>query len=147
MAYIGFKGSVALSTLTSAGYHLLLSHPSVTDVLVLREHRLEAEVYIRNKVGWPQSSGRNIRGALKVEGSVDRTADEWQLDFLVSRAQADLFNNLLLAQNQTSTSVTLSDRFNGLTDNTTVWLQVDQQYLTPVVMGALWTLQFQALAI
>jgi hypothetical protein len=143
MAYISFDGSSVSNPYTAEDYHVLLSHAGLSDILVLHAHLAGTEPYVRAKTGWPTATGRNIRGALTVSGSLDRIAEEWQLSFLVSRQQAELFDALLLAQQVAP--VTLSDRFNGLTDNVAVWLQVDQQYLTPTRMGVWWTLQFRAL--
>jgi hypothetical protein len=143
MSYISLRGSSANNPYTAVDYHVLLSHATLPDILVLHAHLAGAEPYVRAKTGWPTATGRNIRGALTVSGSLDLIAEEWQLSFLVSRQQAELFDALLMAQQVAP--VTLSDRFNQLTDNAAVWLQVDQQYLTPARMGVWWALQFRAL--
>ena len=143
MAYITINGSFATNPLNPAEYHIQITHPQVTDILVLAECADGTEPYARTITGWPQASDRNIKGALRITGSLDKIAAEWQANFLVSRAQWTLFNQLLLAQQQSP--VTLLDRFNGETDATLVWMEVDQQYLTPYVMGVWWNLQFRAL--
>lgn len=143
MAYITINGSFATNPLNPAEYHIQIMHPQVTDILVLAECADGTEPYARTTTGWPQAGDRNPKGMLPVTGSLDQLAQEWQCNFLVNRSQWTLFNQLMQAQQ--NTACTLLDRFAGENDVKLVWLQVDQQYLTPYVMGRWWNLQFRAL--
>lgn len=138
--FVLFSGAFAANPLSSTAFHLQLAHPSVPDTLILHEHKEGGLAYSRQKTGWLKSGDRTLTGSLKILGNRSHIKTEWKADFLVTRPQFELFQQLLTAQ--MSSPVTLLDRFNGETDAVLVWLDVDAQWLTPQVMGYWWQLQF-----
>lgn len=143
MAFVSFRGTFPADPYLANEHHILIAHPAVADTLALMEHAEGTVPYARARTGWPQAGERNIRGALTVNGSVDKIAEEWQAHFVVRRPQYLLFEQIIMAQQ--SSPCTLLDRFNGETDSKLVWLQTDRQYLTPWVMSQAWQLQFVAM--
>jgi hypothetical protein len=124
--------------------HLVLSHPSLGDQLLLSEH--DEKPYEHYPTGWTQADGRSLLGAIRLKGD-NWKKDVWECNFLVLVPQLNLFNQLLQAQ-QDSTPVTLIDRWiDGAIVTKLVWLQVDRQYLTLVAANSWFRLQFQMLEV
>jgi hypothetical protein len=144
MAFVTFRGTTPTLELTATDWHLQLTHPSIADTLVLTAFPRDGEPYRRSIEGWARSDGRSLSDGIRITGGQANLTQAWDCSFLVKRPQFELFNQLLQAQ-QGVTPVTILDRFAGETDNALCWLDVDQQYLTPALLGSWWLLQFRAI--
>jgi hypothetical protein len=137
---ITFDGATATNQLLSPLVsHLELSHPSMTDRLLLAE--CDDRPYEHFATGWQNADGRSVLGAIRVKGG-DWRKDVWQGNFLVGADQKVFFDGLLLAQQTTTAAVVLIDRFFDTAITRSVWINVDRQYLTVVGLGW-WRLQFE----
>jgi hypothetical protein len=142
--YILFGQSSPSNPLTSTEAHLQIAHPSVPDTLILREYKEGTLPCQRKKMGYLRAGDdRSLTGSLVLTGNRSHLKDEWQADFLITRSQVQLFESLILAQQNSAIPLTLIDRF-GMLDEKLVWVDLDGQWLTPYVMGVWWQLQFRA---
>ena len=126
--------------LTSGTSHLVLSHASFVDTLVLAEH--DSTPYEYYPTGWTIANGRSLLGGIRLNGN-NWTKDRWECNFHVTKSQYTLFNQLLQLQ-QTSTAVILNDYWDGnvpVTKN--VWINTDAKYLTQYATRLWYRLQFQ----
>lgn len=140
--FVSFSGMSPSNPLSATDFHIQLAHPLVPNTLVLRQHKEGGLAYSRQVTGWLKSGDRTLTGSLQITGNRSHIKTEWKADFLVTRPQWELFEELLLAQ--VASPITLLDRFNGETDATLIYIDVDAQWLTPQVMGQWWQLQFVA---
>jgi hypothetical protein len=138
--FITFEGSQTTNQyLSPPTNHLILSHPSLADSLLLAEH--DEVPYERYPTGWSQADGRSLLGSIRVKGGT-WNKQAWACNFYAQQEQVDLFNLLLQVQ-QISTPITIADYWSAVTMTRLVWLQVDKQYLTTVATNQWYRLQFQ----
>ena len=137
--FVSFRGTTAGFPYPSDQAFIILSHPSVSDVLVLSQ--FDSEPYSRTLQGFPQSDGRSLMGSLKISGGSYIPVPEWDLNLLIKPPQLVLFESLLNAQR--IGPVTLQDGFTR-GDASTVWLDVDDRYATPNGSLLVYKLQFRA---
>lgn len=129
------------SYLSPHSSNLELSHPALSNVLILAEH--DESPYQYFPAGWKQADGRSLLGAIRLKGG-NWLKGVWLCNFLATGEQCDLFDALLSEQQDSNQSVALIDRWvEGVTLNKTVWLQVDRQYKTVVEGTPWWRLQFE----
>jgi hypothetical protein len=138
---ITWEGSTAsnqyLSPLVS---HLVLSHPSINDQLLLAEH--DEKPYENYRTGQTQGDGRSLLGSIRLKGD-NWKKQQWECNFLVLAPQVALFEQLVQAQQDDILPVTLIDRWiDGTVTTRSVWIQVDRSYLT-IASGNWFRLQFQ----
>lgn len=144
MSLITFDGSVLVNPFLSDTSHIELSHPTISDRLLFAEST--DKPYEHYPSGWAKSNGRNLLGAIKIDGGF-WLKDTWECNFLASYSQVDLFNQLLQLQ-QTNGSVALADRWiSDYPNNKTVWIDVDRQYLSLVAANSWFRLQFTLLEV
>jgi hypothetical protein len=139
---ITFDGSTTTNQYLSPSVsHLVLSHPSLADSLVLAEH--DDKPYENYRAGQTVGDGRSLLGAIRLNGD-NWKKDVWECNFIAALPQVALFEQLVQAQQDNVATVTLIDRWvAGSVVTKLVWLQVDQRYLS-VVGSADWRrLQFQ----
>jgi hypothetical protein len=142
--FISFSGEGATPPPTSV-FHIMIAHPGSAATLVLDRQKDGVAGYDRVRGGFLTSEDdRSITGGLAFKGNRNALKTEWQGDFLVRRTQFELFEKLLLLQQNTNIPLSLLDRFNGESDAKNVWIDVDKKWLTPVIMGRWWQLQFRA---
>jgi hypothetical protein len=138
--FVSFSGTSPTNAVRATDFHIQLAHPLLPNTLVLMEHKEGGLPYSRQVTGWLKSADRTLTGSLKIMGNRSHLKTEWKADFLVTRSQYELFEELLTAQ--IASPITMLDRFNGEMDAVLVWLDVDAQWLTPHVMGKWWQIQF-----
>jgi hypothetical protein len=139
---ITWEGSTAsnqyLSPLVS---HLVLSHPSIADQLLLAEH--DEKPYENYRTGQTQGDGRSLLGSIRLKGD-NWKKQQWECNFLALAPQVTLFEQLVQAQQDDILPVTLVDRWiDGTVTTRSVWIQIDRQYLS-IANGNWFRLQFQA---
>jgi hypothetical protein len=144
MAFITFEGTASTNQyLSPLSNHILLTHPDVTDSLILCEH--DDKPYESYPTGWAVGDGRSLLGSIRVRGS-NWLKNVWEFNFICTPAQATLFNSLLDAQQDTVNTVELVDNWQSTPITKDVWIQTDRQYLTTI--GLEWRrLQFQLLEV
>jgi hypothetical protein len=143
---ITFDGSQATNQyLSPPTSHLILSHPSIVDQLLLAE--CDEKPYENYRTGQTQGDGRSLLGGIRLKGD-NWKKDVWECNFFAVAAQVALFEQLVQAQQDNVATVTLVDRWvTGIVVAKLVWLQVDRQYLTVVATGSWYRLQFQAVEV
>ncbi len=125
--------------------HIVLSHPSLTDQLLLAEH--DDKPYENYRVGQTRSNGRSLLGSIRLQGD-NWKKDQWECNFIAKSAQVVLFEQLLQAQQDSTLSVTLLDRWiDGVVVSKSVWLEIDRQYLFLLAANSWFRLQFQVLEV
>jgi hypothetical protein len=108
---------------------IILSCPSVTDALVLYLFD-DGQPYDRKPEGWSVSDGRSLTGPIRTKGGAYAKRPElMNASFVVTTAQADLFKQLLVAQDAGG-YVTIQDFFKSTGDAKLYWLNVDQNFLS-----------------
>lgn len=137
--FVSFRGSTSLFPYAEDQGCVILSHPSIVDALVLSQ--FQSDPYQRSLEGFAKSDGRSLTGSLIVKGGSYTPVSEWQFNLLVKSPQLLLFESLLNVQRQGP--ITLQDRFTRF-DTSTVWLDVDNQYVTQGGSLSLYKLQFRA---
>jgi hypothetical protein len=146
MAIITFEGTVSTNQyLTPLVSHVQLSHPSLTDSLLLAEH--DERPYENFRTGQTRSNERSLQGSIRLKGN-NWKKDQWLCNFIVKPAQSLLFEQMVQAQQDDVLPVVLVDRWqdgSGVTKN--VWLEIDRQYLTMISPNDWFKLQFQALEV
>lgn len=141
-----FEGNTTLNPyLSPATSHLELSHPSLTDRLILAEY--DNKPYENYRTGQTRSNGRSLRGAIRLQGD-NWKKEQWECNFLVKAAQVTLLEQLLQAQQDDVLSCNLVDRWiDGIVMTKNVWIDVDRQYLSLVAANSWFRLQFQLLEV
>jgi hypothetical protein len=109
-----------------ADIYLLLSVAGIGDSLMLSEFLDSPCNLVRE--GFDASDSRSLTGSIRVKGNAYTPPHKWHLVFIVNRAQASLFEAMLLAQ-KSGQQIALFDRF-GAGTTTNVWIDVDDRYLT-----------------
>ncbi len=145
MSFITWAGTVATDNYFNPNVnHIVLSHPSLADQLILAEH--DEKPYEHYPIGWTQADGRSLQGALRLKGD-NWKKDQWECNFHAQLPQVTLFNSMLQAQQDDALSVALADYWSNTPVVKQVWLQVDRQYLSLVAANSWWRLQFQAMEV
>jgi hypothetical protein len=144
MAFITFDGSSGTNKyLSPLSSHLILSHPTLTDTLLLAEH--DDKPYEYYPTGQTTADGRSLLGGIRLKGN-NWLKDLWECNFHCTIAQAVLFNTLITAQQNNTSTILLTDNWQSTPVIKQIWLNVDRQYLTQV--GSDWRrLQFQLLEV
>ncbi len=125
--------------------HLVLSHPTLEDQLLLAEH--DDKPYENYRVGQTRSNGRSLLGSIRLQGD-NWKKDQWECNFIVKSAQVVLFDQLIQAQQDSTLSVTLLDYWiDGAAVSKSVWLEIDRQYLSLLAANSWFRLQFQVLEV
>jgi len=137
--FVSFRGSTLIYPYPLNQAAALLSHPSIADTLVLAQ--FDSDPYKRALEGFAQSDGRSLTGSLKIKGGSYAPVSEWNFNLLIKPPQLVLFESLLNLQKQGP--ITLQDSFT-MGDTSTVWLDVDGQYVTPGNSLLVYKLQFRA---
>jgi len=137
--FVSFRGSTLIYPYPLNQAAALLSHPSIADTLVLAQ--FDSDPYKRALEGFAQSDGRSLTGGLKIKGGSYAPVSEWNFNLLIKPPQLVLFESLLNLQKQGP--ITLQDSFT-MGDTSTVWLDVDGQYVTPGNSLLVYKLQFRA---
>jgi hypothetical protein len=142
---ITFDGAIATNQqyINSKTSHLILSHTAVADSLLLSEY--DDRPYEYYSSGWTKSAGRSQLGAIRLNGN-NWKKDVWECNFHATQAQADLFDLLLQAQ-QNSTPIIITDHWKTTLVTRQIWVDVDQRYKTAVATNEWYRLQFQALEV
>ncbi len=144
--FITFDGAVATNQyLLPQASHIVLSHPSLTDSLLLAEH--DDKPYENYRVGQTRSNGRSLLGSIRLQGN-NWKKDQWECNFIAKSAQVVLFEQLIQAQQDDILPVTLIDRWiDGIAVSKSVWLDIDRQYLSLLAANSWFRLQFQVLEV
>jgi hypothetical protein len=144
--FITFEGSQATNQyLTPAVSHLILSHPSIANQLLLAQH--DEKPYENYRTGQTQADGRSLLGALRLKGD-NWKKDLWECNFHALAPQVGLFEQLVQAQQDDILPVVLIDRWiNGVVVTKSVWVQIDKQYLSLVGANSWFRLQFQLMEV
>jgi len=137
--FISFSGSTLIFPYAMDQGFAILSHPLSADALVLSQ--FDSDPYKRALEGFAQSDGRSLTGSLKIKGGSYAAVAEWSFNLLIKPPQLVLFESLLNLQKQGP--ITLQDSFT-MGDTSTVWLDVDGQYVTPGNSLLVYKLQFRA---
>jgi hypothetical protein len=96
MAFVGLDFAEIVNPITTFR-HVLISHPSVPDVLVL--HVMEdPNGYQNDYLGFNKSDGRTLTGRLKVNGSSYFPKPQWNLGYYCNDRMLSLFIELLRFQ-------------------------------------------------
>ncbi len=138
---ITFEGATSTNQYLSPRVsHLVLSHPSLTDQLLLAQ--FDEKPYENYRTGQTQGDGRSLLGSIRLKGD-NWKKDQWECNFLVTPPQVALFEQLVQAQQDDIFPARLVDRwFDGVETIRNSWIQVDRQYLS--IAGGSWLrLQFQ----
>lgn len=100
MAFIHNSGTFSTNPLAGTGArYVQLSHPSVTNVLVLEEMSDDGNGYsIPTIIGRLAMSGRTYQGGSISVGAQSYKTEWSDLAFVVTKTQADLLTQLMLAQ-------------------------------------------------
>lgn len=143
---ITWEGSTATNPyLSPATSHLELSHPSMSDRLILAEY--DNKPYENYRVGQTRSNERSLLGAIRLQGN-NWKKNQWECNFLVKSAQTVIFEQLLQAQQDDILPCSLVDRwFEGMVVTKNVWIDIDRQYLSLVAANSWFRLQFQLLEV
>ena len=109
MAFLTNTTSTNFNPYTSQDRYILLAHPDVTDTLLLNEFGSGGDGYKPSQVtGVLTISERTLLGFVASQAAYKKR--QWpDLAFVMSAAQAKLFDELVLAQTP-SNPVTISDR-------------------------------------
>jgi hypothetical protein len=144
--FITFEGSQSTNQyLSPQTSHLELSHPSLSDKLILAEW--DNQPYENYQTGQTRSNGRSLLGAIRLQGD-NWKKGQWEGNFLVKSAQSVLFEQLLQAQQDDTLPCNLIDRwFEGVVVTKNVWIDIDRQYLSLVAANSWFRLQFQLLEV
>jgi hypothetical protein len=141
MAFVTWEGVVPFNQyLLPPVSHLVLSHPSQTDGLILAQ--FDERPYEHFPTGWQTADGRSVLGSIRLKGG-DWRKDLWQCNFFVQAEQLAYFNAFLLAQQASSAPVSVLDRWLDVPITRNVWMNVDRQYLSLVAAKSWWRLQFE----
>jgi hypothetical protein len=141
-----WEGNTATNPyLSPATSHLELSHPSLTDQLILAEY--DNKPYENYRIGQTRSNGRSLLGAIRLQGD-NWKKEQWECNFLIRSAQSILFEQLLQAQQDDALPCNLIDRwFDGVVATKNVWINIDRQYLSLVAANSWFRLQFQLMEV
>jgi hypothetical protein len=127
MSYITTKGSFPNNPYLSTDMgHLILSCPSVVDALVLNLFQ-ESAPYDRRIDGWARQDGRSLTGSNRIVGDQFKHT-VMEASFLISLQQAQLFGQLLLAQDQGGI-ITIQDNLDN-SGAALYFVQVEPTYLS-----------------
>jgi hypothetical protein len=138
---VTWEGSTATNQyLLPPTSHLVLSHPSLVDALLLAQY--DDKPYENYRTGQTQGDGRSLLGAIRMKGD-NWTKNQWECNFVALAPQVTLFEQLVQAQQDDILPVTLIDRWvAGVAVTKSVWIQIDRQYLS--IASSSWLrLQFQ----
>jgi hypothetical protein len=139
--FVTNQGSFSVNPIDSFVGQIILG-AATGDQLVLSE--FSAEPYARGLEGFDRSNGRSLAGSLKIEGNNYSPRLVWQLNFVVTTVQKELFE--LMQSNQITAPITLVDRWQSAMGGTVttklVWVDVDSRYATHY--GIDWLLQLVA---
>jgi hypothetical protein len=124
MAFVTNAGSSAINPYGATDRYILLAHPAVSDTLLLNEFVASGEGYKPSQItGLLSLADRTLSSFSAVQASYKKL--QWtDLAFVMSAAQAKLFEQLLLAQTPAQ-PVTLSDRIANPASPTTKLVVVD----------------------
>ena len=141
-----WEGNTATNPyLLPATSHLELSHPSLSDRLLLAEY--DNQPYQNYRMGQTRSNGRSLLGAIRLQGD-NWKKEQWECNFLVKSAQTVLFEQLLQAQQDDILPCEIIDRWiDGVVVTKNVWIEIDRQYLTLAAANSWFRLQFQLLEV
>lgn len=144
--FITWDGSQATNQyLSPQASHLVLSHPSIVDQLLLAEH--DDRPYENYRTGQTRSNGRSLLGSIRLQGG-NWKKDRWECNFLVKSAQVVLFEQIVQAQQDDNLPAILVDRWiDGTVITKYVWIEIDRQYLSLVAGNSWFRLQFQVLEV
>ena len=144
--FITFDGAVTTNQyLSPQASHIVLSHPSLTDQLLLAEH--DDKAYENYRIGQTRSNGRSLLGGIRLQGN-NYKKGQWECNFIANSAQVVLFEQLIQAQQDDILPVTLIDRWiDGVAVSKSVWLEIDRQYLSLLAANSWYRLQFQVLEV
>lgn len=144
--FITFEGTQATNQyLAPSVSHIILSHPGLTNSLLLAQH--DEKPYENYRTGQTQADGRSLLGAIRCKGG-NWKKDQWECNFHALAAQAGLFEQLVQAQQDDILPVTLIDRWiDGVVVTKNVWIGIDKQYLSLVAANSWFRLQFQLLEV
>jgi hypothetical protein len=139
--FVTNQGSFTVNPIDSFVGHIILGN-FATDQLVLSE--FISEPYARGYDTFDKSNGRSLAGSLRIDGNNYAPKMVWQLNFIVTTAQKDLFEGFLA--NQSSAPLILVDRWQssvgGAEVTKVVWVDVDGRYVS--AYGVDWLLQLVA---
>jgi hypothetical protein len=125
--------------------HLILSHPSLADSLLLAQH--DEKPYENYRTGQTQADGRSLKGAIRLKGD-NWKKGQWECNFHALAPQVGLFEELVQAQQDDALPVTLIDRWiDGVVVTKSVWIGIDRQYLSLAGANSWFRLQFQLLEV
>lgn len=134
-------GSTNDSTLTTADRYLQLAHPDLTDVLQLAWIADDNSYTPPLKTGLLTVDGRAVNSSLIVIQSTVNKLSWASLAFVVTPAQADLFEQLLTTQSAL-TPVTVFDNMELKGLSKLVAVLVSDGYRTPYVGLSQYLIQF-----
>ena len=125
--------------------HVELSHPAIADQLLLAEHT--DRPYENYRTGQTRSDGRSLLGAMRLRGN-SYIKEQWECNFLVVGSQVGLFEQLVAAQQADLLPCSIVDRWiDGRVKTSSVWIEIDRQYLALLVGTSWFRLQFQLLEV
>jgi hypothetical protein len=142
--FVTLDGSVTSNQYLNTS-HLLLTHAGLADSLLLAEFSGD-KPHENYRVGQTRADGRSLLGSIRLKGD-NWKKDQWDCGFLASTPQVTLFEQLLQLQQNNASNVVLTDRWTYAPIIKNVWIDVDQQYLSTVVTGQWYRLQFQLLEV
>lgn len=141
MSFVTWEGVQPLNQYLSPPVsHLVLSHPSLVDELILAQ--FDEKPYEYFPTGWAVADGRSVLGTIRLKGGSWRK-DLWQCNFFVKPEQLAFFNGLLSVQQADSLPVVLVDRWLDVGVTRQVWVNVDRAYLSLVAAQSWWRIQFE----
>jgi hypothetical protein len=139
--FVTNQGSFSLNPIDSFVGQIVLGTAS-GDQLVLSE--FAGEPYARGLEGFDRSNNRSLAGSLRIDGNNYSPTLVWQLNFIVTTAQKDLFEGMLASQ--IGAPLVLVDRWQssigGAVVTKPVWVDVDGRYVS--AYGVDWLLQLVA---
>lgn len=139
--YVFNTGSTETSTLTTADRYLQLAHPDVADVLQLQWVADDNSYQPPTMTGLLTVDGRAVNSSLVVIKSTVNKLQWPSLAFVVTPAQADLFEQLLTTQSAL-TPVTVFDNIELKGLSKLVAVLVSDGYRTPYVGLSQYLIQF-----